>query len=129
MCCLPSDLEDLDFLDLETLPTRENDLLVQSGVVGVSAAKPSVTVGVCVAVIENSNVTSNSKPYVAFGITTDCDQPITTTKTWTAFGITPDCPVLLFGLQRKSPRRDVVRILQREKKTFPTVIRLRMIIP
>jgi hypothetical protein len=102
MCCLPSDLEDLDFLDLEIPRTCENER-AESGVVGVSVAKGSATAGVCVAVIENSNVIP---------------------KEWTRFGITPDCPLLGFGLQRKSPRRDVVRILQREKKTLLTVIRL-----
>jgi hypothetical protein len=39
-------------------------------------------------------------------------------------GITIDCTALLFGLQHKSPHRAVVRILQREKETFQTVIRL-----
>jgi hypothetical protein len=37
---------------------------------------------------------------------------------WTE--ITFDCPVILFGVQRKSPRRDVVRIRQREKETLQT---------
>jgi hypothetical protein len=39
-----------------------------------------------------------------------------------------DCPVFLCGLQRKSPRRDVVRILQREQETRPAVIRLVLVI-
>jgi hypothetical protein len=34
--------------------------------------------------------------------------------------MTTDCLVLSFGLQRKSPRRDVARILQREKETLQT---------
>jgi hypothetical protein len=44
-------------------------------------------------------------------------------KVWTALAITFHHPVLLFGLQRKSPRWEIVRILQRENKTFLTVIR------
>jgi hypothetical protein len=104
--CLVCDLEDFDVFDLEFPRTRENDKLVQFGVVGVRAAKGSVTVGVCAAVIGNSH----------------------SIKVWTPFGITRDCLVLLFRLQRKSPRRDVVRILQREKKTLLTVIRLYAVI-
>jgi hypothetical protein len=76
MCCLPSDFEDLDFLDLEILRTRENDLPVQSGVVGVKVAKGSET-EVCVGVIGNTNATIP--------------------KDWTLFGITRECLVLLFG--------------------------------
>jgi hypothetical protein len=72
---------------LETPQTRENDFPVQSGVVGVRDAKGSGTVGVCVAVIKNRNVTA--------------------TKAWTSFWVTTDSLVLLLGLQRKSPRRDV----------------------
>jgi hypothetical protein len=69
--------------------TRENDAVGQSGVVGGRDAKKNETVGVCVALIVNTNVT-------------------TTPKAWTPFGITPDGRVLPFGPQRKSPRRDVV---------------------
>jgi hypothetical protein len=41
-----------------------------------------------------------------------------TNVTWegTPSGYTTACDGLLFGLQRKSPGRDFVRILQREKK-------------
>jgi hypothetical protein len=95
-------LEDFNFLDWQIQRTRENDSRGQSGVVGVNSAKASVTVGVCVAVIGNTNAT----------------------KAWTSIGRTIDCFVLLFGLQCKSPRWDVVRILQREKKTLLTLIRL-----
>jgi hypothetical protein len=45
-------------------------------------------------------------------------------KVWTSFRITNDCLLLLFGFQCKSPRRDVLGILQRENKTFLTIIRL-----
>jgi hypothetical protein len=57
--CLFCDFEDGDFLHAETIRTRENRLPVQSGVVGVSVAKESVTVGFCVAVLENTNVPSS----------------------------------------------------------------------
>jgi hypothetical protein len=100
--CLVCDLEDFDFFNLEIPPTREKDNLIQSGVIRVSDAKASATVNICVAVIGNSNVI----------------------KVWTSFGITNDCPILHFVLQRKSPRPDIVRILQRENKTPQTVIRL-----
>jgi hypothetical protein len=80
-----SDLdEDFDFCDLEIQRTRANDIPVQSGVVGVTVAKPSGTAGVCVAVIGNNNVI----------------------KAWTISGATIDCLVLHFGFQRKSLRRD-----------------------
>jgi hypothetical protein len=75
---------------LEIVPTRENEIRVQSGVGGVRVDEASATVGVCVAVIGNTHVTIP--------------------KDWTASGITIDCVVLLSGLRRKSPRRDVVRI-------------------
>jgi hypothetical protein len=101
MCCLSSDLEDLDFFDLEILRTRENDVSVQSGLVDVRDAKVSFIAGVPVAIIANNHVTS---------------------KDWTPFGITLVCVLLLLGPQRKPPRRDAVRILQREKKTFLTAI-------
>jgi hypothetical protein len=107
-CCLVDDFEDFNFFELEIHRTRENRLPVQSGIVNVNisgAIKISQIVGVCVAVIGNTNVT----------------------KVWTQSGMTKDCPVLLFGIQRKSSRRDVVRILQREKKTFLTVIHLHAI--
>jgi hypothetical protein len=78
--------------------TREKRFPYQSGVVRVTVAKLSVTVSVCVAVIGHTNVE----------------------KVWTPSVRTPDCRVLLFGLQRKSPRREVVRILQREKVWIPT---------
>jgi hypothetical protein len=57
--CLFCDLEDFDFLHLETSRTRENRLLVQSDVVGVSVTTGSPTAGVCVAVMENTNVPSS----------------------------------------------------------------------
>jgi hypothetical protein len=46
-CCLASHLEDLDFLDLEILRTREDDPSVHSGIVGRREAKGSAIVGVC----------------------------------------------------------------------------------
>jgi hypothetical protein len=98
------DFEDFNFLHLETQRTREKRFPVQSGVVSVTAAKRlSEIVGVCVAAIVNSNVI---------------------TKLWTESGITQDCLVHLFGLQRKSPRREVVWIPQREKKTLQTRVGL-----
>jgi hypothetical protein len=97
---LVCDLEDFNFFDFDFLRTRENDVPGQSGVVGVNGAQVTPTAGACVSVIVNNNVLN----------------------VWTEFGITNDCPALLVGSQRKSPRRDVVRILQREKETFQTVI-------
>jgi heme exporter protein D len=89
---------------LELGRTREKCVPSQSGVVGVTFAKVlSVTVGVCIAVSFNTE---------------------TARKVWTAAGITTDCLVLHFLLQRKTPRRDVVRILQREKETLQTRIGL-----
>jgi hypothetical protein len=73
------------------------------GLTRKSGAVPVVSV--CAAIIQNSNVT----------------------KARIAFGITSDCSVLLFPLQRKIPRRDFVWILQRENKTFQTVIRFQTI--
>jgi hypothetical protein len=88
-------LEDFDFFGSEIPRIRENDVLVQSGVVDVNIAKGSLTLFVCVAVIPHSK----------------------TTKAWTVFGITYDCQVRLFALQPKYPRRDVVQIFQRESET------------
>jgi hypothetical protein len=65
-------------------------------------AKQTAPVGVDVGVIGNVNV---------FEI-------------WTPCGITTDCPVLPSGFQWKSVHRNVLRIVQRETKTFQTVIRL-----
>jgi hypothetical protein len=111
-CCLGCDFEDFNLCDFEIPRTREKDAILHSSVVGVGHAKiVSVTAGACVAVIANNNVTII----------------IRITKAWTILGVTKDCPMLLFSLQRKSPRRDVVRILQREKKTLQTVIRLQML--
>jgi hypothetical protein len=98
--CLVHDLENFDFFNLEIARTRENRLPAQSGVVGVSVAKGSVTADVCVAVIGNNHAT----------------------KVWTASGTTKDCLVFVCGNQRKSARRDVVRIRQREKETLLAVI-------
>jgi hypothetical protein len=72
---LVRDFENFNFLHLEIRRTREKRFPVESGVVGVTAAKLSPTVGVCAAVIVNTNVT----------------------KVWTAVGMTTDCQVL-FGL-------------------------------
>jgi hypothetical protein len=104
--CLLCNLEDFNFFDLEKYRTRENDLLGQSGVVDVRAAQMSVTVSVCVAVIINKNAI----------------------EIWITIGTILDCLVLVFGLQRKFLRRNVVRILQREKKTFLTVIRFPLLV-
>jgi hypothetical protein len=46
------------------------------------------------------------------------------TKAWTLFGFTNSCVVLETGCHQKSSRHEFVRILQREKKTFLTVIHL-----
>jgi hypothetical protein len=101
-CPLVGDLEDLNFFNLEIFQTRENDHIVQFGVVGVSIVKVNVTAGICIAVIVNMNVIP---------------------KVRTPFEIIKDCPVLFFGRQGKSPRWDVVRILQRENNTLQTAIR------
>jgi hypothetical protein len=66
--CSVCNLEDFNFFDLEIQRTWENEIVVQSGVVGVTDAKGSETVGVCVAVMGNINVT--------------------TTKAWTPSGLT-----------------------------------------
>jgi hypothetical protein len=55
--CLVCDLEDFDFPHCETLRIRENNFPVQAGVVCVRGAKATATVGVCVAVTGNTNVT------------------------------------------------------------------------
>jgi hypothetical protein len=94
--CLVGDFEHFNFLPLEFSPTREKHLPVQSGVVGVTATKVHSVTKVFVALIRNSDVI----------------------KPWTPAGMTNDCIVLPLGFQRKSPRREVVRILQREKETF-----------
>jgi hypothetical protein len=70
----------------------------QAGVVRVRVAKGTATVGVCVAVIGNINVT----------------------KVRITRGITTDCLVLPYGLQRQCPPRGIVRIYQRKKKTLQT---------
>jgi hypothetical protein len=87
--------------------TRENDFPVQFGVVDVRLAKGSGSV--YVAVIGNINVRTSFTP--------------SSTKKWTSIETTPNSLMLLFSLQWKFPRREVVRILQREKKTLLTVIR------
>jgi hypothetical protein len=100
--------ENFNFLHLEIPVTREKRVPGQSGVVGVIHAKASATVGVCVAFILNSKTTS---------------------KEWAPVGFTTDCLVLLFGHQRKCPRRQVVRILQREKETVQTRVGLVAVTP
>jgi hypothetical protein len=87
---------------LEPLRTREKRIPVQSGVVGVTGINNAGLFGVPVAAIESSNVI----------------------KVWTPFGTTQDCLAILFGLQGKSPRWDVMRILQREKETLQTRVAL-----
>jgi hypothetical protein len=92
-----AELENSNFIHLKQLRTREKNVVVHSSVVGVSVAKVvNASHDVFIAVIGNKNVT----------------------KVWTATGITTDRSVLLFGLQRKSPHRCVVRILQRENETL-----------
>jgi hypothetical protein len=49
------------------------------------------------------------------------------TKDCSKSGTQPNCPVLPFSFQRKSLRRNVVRILQCEQKTLHTFIRLEFI--
>jgi hypothetical protein len=93
---LVCDLEDFDFLDFEIFRTRENRFPVQPSVVDANTPKVSGTAGICVAIIANNHVT----------------------KVWTPGGKTTDCAVLHFGLQGKLPRRDVMWILQGEKKLF-----------
>jgi hypothetical protein len=71
-------LEYFDFFDSEIPQTRENDVRVQSGVVGVEA-KATVIPGVCVTLILESNT-------------------IATAKDWTAWPMTFECGMLLFVL-------------------------------
>jgi hypothetical protein len=105
---LVCDFEDFDFLHCEILQTRENLPPIPAGVVRVTVAKRTVTAekvtagtdGVSVAVIENTHVITKGRTYL---------------------GITIDCFVLLFGLQRKFSRREILRILQRKKKTLHNI--------
>jgi hypothetical protein len=110
-CWLVFDLEDFDFCDFEITRTREKSTALHSGVVGVNKAKVlSRAVGISVTVIRNSNVRS-----------------ITIAKAWTPSIIATDCLVLPLKLQWKSPRGDVVGILQGKKETLPTLIRLEQV--
>jgi hypothetical protein len=88
---LVCDLEDFDFVHCEIARTRENSFPIQAGVGRVNAAKGTATVG----------VTANKNAIA---------------KDWADRGITNDCSLLRFALQRKFPRREIVRILQRKKK-------------
>jgi hypothetical protein len=55
--CLVGDLEYFNVFRFELFRTREKCPLVQSGVVGVTEANERVTLGVCFAVIGDTNVT------------------------------------------------------------------------
>jgi hypothetical protein len=102
---LVSDFEHFNFPRLEIWRTREKRLSVQIAVVDVTLAEVrSATVGVCVALIENTHVIN----------------------VWTPVLTTTYCLVPLFGFQVKSPRPDVVRILQREKKTLQTRVSFKL---
>jgi hypothetical protein len=70
----------------------------------MKAIVPIVTVGVCVAVLGDRNVT----------------------KGWTVHGTTIDCPVLLFSFSCKSLWLDVLGIHQREKGILQTLIGLEL---
>jgi hypothetical protein len=93
-------LEDFDFLHSEKRGLRENSAPAQASVVRESAVKAAGTAGIGVAVIAN----------------------ITVIKVWTQRGITKDCLAFPFGLQRELARREMVRILQRKRKTLQTRI-------
>jgi hypothetical protein len=96
---LVRDCENFKFLHFKTHRTRNKRSPVQSDVVDVTRAKAVFrNVSVCFAIIGNTNVT----------------------QAWTAFGTRIDCLVLLLGHQRKSRRREVVRIVQRENETHQT---------
>jgi hypothetical protein len=106
---LVCDLKDFDFLHCELLCAREQ--VPESGVVRTFAVTPvsanvSPTASVCVAVIGNINAI---------------------TKYWTQFGITNDCQLLPFRRQREFPRRDAVRIPQREEETPQAIVALQAI--
>jgi hypothetical protein len=100
------DFENFNFFHLEILGTREKHLPVQSGDARITPAKPSAIVNACVAVMGSAEAM----------------------KVCAHVGITTDWPNLPFGLQRKPPRRDVVQILQRERKTFQTRSPLKQVI-
>jgi hypothetical protein len=68
----------------------------------MSASQGSPTVGICVAVIANTNVN--------------------VAQSWTIRGIALDCVLLLLGLQCEFPRGGVAWIIQREKKTFQALV-------
>jgi hypothetical protein len=92
------DLKNFDFLHREIARTRENRFPVQAGVIRVTATQITETAVAYVAVVGNAKVT----------------------EVWTVPGNILDCSVLRFGLQRKCPRQEIMRILQCEKKTFRT---------
>jgi hypothetical protein len=103
--CLRTNLENINFLHLEMCQTCEKSVTTlisdDAGVVDLPFTRAtSESLPICIAVVENGNVT----------------------ETWTQVRTTTDCiPV---GFHRKSPRRDVVRILQREKETLQTRVDL-----
>jgi hypothetical protein len=100
-------LESEDCLHLEMWRPREKRVPIQSGVVGVTAAKEeNATLAVCVELIEHPNVTKVRAPV----------------------GVTADCRVVLFGLEGESPCRDIVPILQSGKQTFQTWVGLVLLI-
>jgi hypothetical protein len=65
--CLFCDFEAFDFLHLEISGTPENLLPVECSAVVITEPKLTITVGVCFAVIANSNVPT--KPWTTCGIT------------------------------------------------------------
>jgi hypothetical protein len=77
---------------------------------------------------EEMSSASSTSIHPIFGVTVavigNSEIIMARTKAWIVLGITTDRPVLHFGLQRKPPRRDVVRILQREKETLQISIGL-----
>jgi hypothetical protein len=81
----------------------KTNAIVQFSVVDVSQANRNITVGVCIAVIGNTNVATD-------------------TKASTAFKIINNGLLLPFGVQRKSSRQHAEKIRQREKKTLQTVV-------
>jgi hypothetical protein len=113
---LVCDFEDFDFFDSEMAQsgaTRDRTLpgvIPQSNALRVINGRvASETVGVCVAVIGNKNVTIEKQ---------------NATKAVTTTGVALNCPRRSIAIQWKSLRRNVVRILQCEDKTLQTVIRL-----
>jgi hypothetical protein len=112
--CLFGNLKNFDFLHCESLRAREEVFesavtLVHAVTTPVSAISVSVTESVLVAVIQHNNVIA--------------------AKTWSLSEVAVDCLALLVRLQREFPRRNAVRIPQREEETPQAIISLPTTVP